>query len=453
MALLKPFVRRELVGGGYRRELQHPLTKLFRRPNRWQTRFEFVSYMLTSLCLRGNSFVVVERDKDANPIELVPIAPDRCTMMLTDDGELWYRINSRRLGYGLVVPPDDMIHLKNMSMDGYVGVSPIACAQDVIGLALATQQHGGILFRQGGQVGGVVKHPGQLSKEAADRIANSWRETHAGVQNAHKVAILEEGMTFDKVAITNEEAQFLETRRFQVLDIARLYGVPPHRLGELDKATLNNIEQQNQQYVDGALKPIADSIETDKRALRFTISTGSVDRERDTIAIAGWDLSNFKNNPVVLWGHDASRLPIGRAFDVAVEGGALKASVEFIPADTPEGGAFAESVYRLARGGFIAATSVGFRPLKWDYSTDKDRGADDWFPGIDFEEQELVELSIVTVPANPEALVDAPLPGEGTAIATPNPTSGEEVTAFNEEQARARARRRRVFQLAMATAD
>jgi HK97 family phage portal protein len=261
MAMLKPFVRRELVSGGYRREQQHPLNKLFRRPNRWQTRFEFVSYMLTSLCLRGNSFVVVERDKDANPIELVPIAPDRCTMMLTDDGELWYRINSRRLGYGLVVPPDDMIHLKNISMDGYVGVSPIALAQDVIGLALATQQHGGILFRQGGQVGGVLSHPGVLSPEASARIANSWRETHAGVQNAHKVAVLEEGMKFEKMAITNEEAQFLETRRFQVLDIARMYGVPPHRLGELDKATLNNIEQQNQQYVDGALKPIAESIE------------------------------------------------------------------------------------------------------------------------------------------------------------------------------------------------
>jgi HK97 family phage prohead protease len=197
----------------------------------------------------------------------------------------------------------------------------------------------------------------------------------------------------------------------------------------------------------------ADLIESDKRALRFTISTGSVDRERDTIAVAGWDLSNFKGNPVVLWGHDSSRLPIGRAFDVTVEGGALKASVEFIPQDTPEGGDFAESVYRLARSGFIAATSVGFRPLKWDYSTDKERGADDWFPGIDFEEQELVELSIVTVPANPEALMDAPGPGEGTAIATPNPTSGEEVTALNEERIRARARRRRVFQLAMAMAD
>jgi HK97 family phage portal protein len=261
MATLTPFVRRSLVGGGYRRELKHPLTKLFRRPNRWQTWFEFISYAITSVCLRGNAFIVVERDKDANPIELVPIAPDRATMMLTDDGELWYRINSRRLGYGLVIPPDDMIHIKNISMDGYVGVSPIAVAQDVIGLALATQQHGGILFRQGGQVGGVLSHPSVLSKEASDRIANSWREVHSGVQNSHKVAILEEGMKFDKIAVTNEESQFLETRKFQVVDICRLYGVPPHRLGELEKATLNNIEQQNQQYVDSALQPLARSIE------------------------------------------------------------------------------------------------------------------------------------------------------------------------------------------------
>jgi HK97 family phage prohead protease len=155
---------------------------------------------------------------------------------------------------------------------------------------------------------------------------------------------------------------------------------------------------------------------------------------------------------VVLWAHDSSRLPIGRAFDLGIEDGALKASVEFIPEALPEGGAFADTVYRLAKAGFIAATSVGFRPTKWDYTTDKDRGAEDWFPGIDFQEQELVEWSIVTVPANPEALIDAPGPGEGTAIASDaTPTTGEEVTAFNEEQARARARRRRVFQLAMAT--
>jgi HK97 family phage portal protein len=260
MAMLAPFIRRQ-VSAGYVRVPTHPLNKLFRRPNRWQTWFEFIGYAVSSICLRGNAFIVVERDQDANPIELVPIAPDRCSIMLTDEGDLWYRINSRRLGYGLLVPPDDMIHVKNISLDGYVGISPIAVAQDVIGLALATQQHGGILFRQGGQIGGVISHPGKLSKEAADRVANSWRETHAGVQNAHKVAILEEGMGFEKIAMTNEDSQFLETRRFQVVDICRLYGVPPHRLGELDKATLNNIEQQNQQYVDSALKPTACSLE------------------------------------------------------------------------------------------------------------------------------------------------------------------------------------------------
>jgi HK97 family phage portal protein len=261
IALLPPFVRRSLPGGGYKRVPTHPLNKLFRRPNRWQTWFEFIGYAVSSICLRGNAFIVVERDQDANPIELVPIAPDRCSIMLSDSGELWYRINSRRLGFGIVVPPDDMIHVKNISLDGYVGISPIAVAQDVIGLALATQQHGGILFRQGGQIGGVISHPGKLSKEAGDRVANSWRETHAGVQNAHKVAILEEGMSYDKIAMTNEDSQFLETRRFQVVDICRLYGVPPHRLGELDKATLNNIEQQNQQYVDSALKPTTRSME------------------------------------------------------------------------------------------------------------------------------------------------------------------------------------------------
>ena len=213
----------------------------------------------------------------------------------------------------------------------------------------------------------------------------------------------------------------------------------------------------------------AEALSSDMRALRFTISTGSVDREQDRIALAGWDLANYRRNPVVLWGHDASRLPIGRAFDLQIDGGALKASVEFIPSDTPEGGQFAESVFRLARGGFIAATSVGFRPLAWEYTTDKARGADDWFPGIDFEQQELVELSVVTVPANPEALIEAPGPGEGTAIAADMPpVTGEEITSlsadalngmqaelaakFNEELTRARARRRRAFQLALAGA-
>jgi HK97 family phage prohead protease len=192
----------------------------------------------------------------------------------------------------------------------------------------------------------------------------------------------------------------------------------------------------------------AEVVSVDERVLRWTISTGVVDREMDAISVTGWDLANYRKNPVVLWAHDSSRLPIGRAIDVGVTDGALKATVEFIPPETPEGGQFAESVYRLARSGFLAATSVGFRPLEWTFTRDPERGGDDWFPGIDFERQELVELSIVTVPANPEALLE---PGEGTAIAADTPPeTGEEVTSFNEQQARDRARRRRTFQLALA---
>lgn len=186
-----------------------------------------------------------------------------------------------------------------------------------------------------------------------------------------------------------------------------------------------------------------------ERTLRWTISTEAVDRERDVISLKGWDLKNFRRNPVVLWGHDASLLPIGRALDVGVEDNALKASVQFVPAGMPEIGQFAEAVYRLACDGFLKATSVGFRPLKWAYTEDKSRGADDWFPGIDFLEQELVELSVVTVPANADALLDPPAP----AIAQPNLESGEELTALNEEAITQRARRIRRLHLTLATLD
>ena len=103
--------------------------------------------------------------------------------------------------------------------------------------------------------------PVELGKEAADNLAESWRDTHAGVQNAHKIAILEEGMTFDKIAITNEDAQFLQTRQFQVLDICRIYRVPPHKLADYGRATFNNLEQQQQSYIDDCLGPHTEQLE------------------------------------------------------------------------------------------------------------------------------------------------------------------------------------------------
>jgi HK97 family phage prohead protease len=188
--------------------------------------------------------------------------------------------------------------------------------------------------------------------------------------------------------------------------------------------------------------------ETQGRTLRFCCSSSAVDRERDVINQDGWVLDNFKRNAVVLWAHDARALPVGQVTEIGNENGKLMATVDFVPFDTPVAGEFAEAVFRLCKLGFLKATSVGFQPLDWEFTTDKDRGADDWFPGIDFQRQELMELSIVTVPANPEALLD------DTAAPKPEHIDAQAASAVQEEVAaevaqiarrNARDRRRRVL--------
>jgi len=148
------------------------------------------------------------------------------------------------------------------------------------------------------------------------------------------------------------------------------------------------------------------------RTVRFVISTAGVDRDLDTVALEGWDLTAYRRNPVVLWGHDADELPIGKCTEIGVTDGALRAVVEFVPADMPVVGDRAEAVLRMCRDGFLSATSVGFRPLEWKITEDPERGADDWMPGFDFLRQELMEFSIVSIPANPEALMEEPAAGE-----------------------------------------
>ncbi|HWX48135.1 MAG TPA: HK97 family phage prohead protease [Roseomonas sp.] len=144
------------------------------------------------------------------------------------------------------------------------------------------------------------------------------------------------------------------------------------------------------------------------RTVRFVISTAGVDRDLDTVALEGWDLTAYRRNPVVLWGHDADELPIGKCTEIGVSDGALRAAVEFVPADMPVVGDRAEAVLRMCRDGFLSATSVGFRPLEWKITEDPERGAEDWMPGFDFLRQELMEFSIVSIPANPEALMEEP---------------------------------------------
>lgn len=144
---------------------------------------------------------------------------------------------------------------------------------------------------------------------------------------------------------------------------------------------------------------VVKEVNEEDRSVRFTISTDTIDRHGDTVSVEGWKLENYRKNPVVLWGHDYSMLPVGKARDLRVEDGKLKATVVFT---APGVSRFNDTVFELIKGGFLNATSVGFSPKKWSWSEDDDRRL-----GIDFEEQELLEFSVVSVPANPEALIEA----------------------------------------------
>jgi HK97 family phage prohead protease len=186
----------------------------------------------------------------------------------------------------------------------------------------------------------------------------------------------------------------------------------------------------------------------DDRTLRFVISTGAVDRDQDQINQAGWALTHYQRNPVVLWAHQADEAPIGKAVEVALRDDRLTAAVQFLPPDTyGAASARADAIYRLALDGYLSASSVGFRPIKWDFTDDKDRGAENWWPGIDFHEQELVEFSIVAVPANPEALIEQP----SSAVPAPSvAVSAAQVAATGRERRRRAATVAEIVSRAMA---
>ncbi|HET8634232.1 MAG TPA: phage portal protein, partial [Gemmatimonadales bacterium] len=167
LAKLPLGVRRKLSDGGSVPEPRHALNALFQRPNRWMTGFDFVAYIVTALCLRGNGYAVIKRGRGGEPIELIPVSPDRVSLLLAPNGLLYYMVHHPAVGDAVTLHQDDMLHIRSLSLDGYVGISPIAVAQDAIGLALATQQHGATLFRQGAQVSGVLRATSKLSPEAA----------------------------------------------------------------------------------------------------------------------------------------------------------------------------------------------------------------------------------------------------------------------------------------------
>ncbi len=258
IAKMPVIIERDAGGGDWRLDAEHPFNNVLRRPNRWMTPFEFWRYIVQGIDLRGNSIAVIKRGWNGAPEELIPLNWDRVSVLLSPSGMLFYNVSHPQVGWGVTFHQDDVLHFRGLTLDGgYLGTTPIAAAQDSIGLAIATQQHGAVLFRQGAQVAGVIKHPAKLTPESMTRLRQSWQDVYGGVQNSHKTAILEEGMTFEKLTMTNEDSQFLETRAFQVVELCRLFGIPPHKVYDLSKASFTSLEQQEQAYVNDTLDTLA----------------------------------------------------------------------------------------------------------------------------------------------------------------------------------------------------
>lgn len=222
--------------------------------NEEMTSFTFRETMMTHLLLWGNAYAEIEYDRMGNVKGLWPLRPDNVFPERDPQGKLQYRVLLPDRT-GAILPKERVLHIPGLSFDGIVGMSPIAMAREAIGLSLAAEEFGARFFGNGAKPGGVLEHPGKLSKEAVERLRDSWNKMHQGLTNQHRIAILEEGMTYKQIGIPPEDAQFLQTRKFQLEEIARIFRVPLHLIQDLEHATFSNIEHQSIDFVVHTIRP------------------------------------------------------------------------------------------------------------------------------------------------------------------------------------------------------
>ena len=247
--------------GGKKLVHDHPLYYLLHdEPNPEMTSFVFRETLMSHLLIWGNAYAQIIRDGAGRVLGLYPLLPDKMEVQRDDKGNIYY-VYSRNSDenptfkeYGNIkLKAEDVLHIPGLGFDGLIGYSPIAMAKNAVGMTLACEEYGASFFANGANPGGVLEHPGVLKDPS--KVKESWNSVYRGVSNAHKIAVLEEGMKYQQIGIPPEEAQFLETRKFQINEIARLYRIPPHMVGDLDKSSFSNIEQQSLEFVKYTLDP------------------------------------------------------------------------------------------------------------------------------------------------------------------------------------------------------
>ncbi len=247
---------RGMPDGGKERARDLPLYDLLRwQPNSFQTAVEFFEMGQGHLCLRGNAFARLEVNRTDELVSIVPLHPDRMKLKLLDDGVIEYHYE-QGIGTPRVFSSEEILHVKGLSSDGLIGYSPITVAAGTIALSNAAENYGSRFFENSATPSGILSHPGKLKPEARSNIKKSWQSAH-GSGKQHSVALLEEGLSWTALSVSPEEAQFLETRKFQAEEIARLFNVPPHLLMLLDRSTFSNVVEQNKSFAINCIRPWA----------------------------------------------------------------------------------------------------------------------------------------------------------------------------------------------------
>ena len=242
---------------GKERAMAHPLYRLLHdAPNPLMTSATFRECLQGHMLLWGNAYAQIERDQDTGrPTALWPLRPDRMDKpIVSQAGTLLY---TYRLPTGepRALSQSDVFHLRGLSPDGLIGYSPIALHRETLAWSIATKEYGIRFFGNDSRPGGILQTKQRLPKDSVDRLRSSWEAAHRGLTQAHRIAVLEEGIEWKQVGIPPEDAQYLEVMTFQLQDIARLYRMPPHKIQDLARATFSNIEEQSIDYVVGTLRP------------------------------------------------------------------------------------------------------------------------------------------------------------------------------------------------------
>lgn len=230
-------------------------TLLHDRPNPRMSSFTFRRLGMMNLLLWGNFYAEKQYDNAGRVIALWPIAPWTVHVRVGATQDQVFYIVTDRNGKTSEVTPDDMIHVMGMSLDGFVGVTPIAWYRQSLGLSIAAENMGASLFGNGARLSGLLTTKATLTKDQQKGLLDSWKQAYTGAGNAQKVAVLSGDLAFTPLSINPDDAQFLETRKFQIAEVCRWFGVPPHKIADLERATNNNIEHQGIEFVTDSLRP------------------------------------------------------------------------------------------------------------------------------------------------------------------------------------------------------